>query len=121
MTIISFLFLISFMYLTVSTVRYFIMLAKWEGGDTGNPFDLGQPLKAPEVGKKTITRAPHPELVDVKPGDELLVVKFSDEWKEPEPSDPLLESLRDRMEELYEDDDEDDGDGDVPAKLLPRS
>ena len=41
--------------------------------------------------------------------------------KEPEPSDPLLESLRDRMEELYEDDDEDDGDGDVPAKLLPRN
>ena len=27
----------------------------------------------------------------------------------------------DEMEELYEDDDEDDGDGDVPAKLLPRN
>ena len=59
-------------------------------------------------GKKTITRIPHPEMVEVRPGDELMVVKFGDE----EPTDPLNEELKNRIEELEEEDDEDD-DGDI--------
>ena len=59
-------------------------------------------------GRKTITRIPHPEMVEVRPGDELMVVKFGDE----EPTDPLNEELKNRIEELEEDDDEDD-DGDI--------
>ena len=60
-------------------------------------------------GRKTITRIPHPEMVEVRPGDELMVVKFGDE----EPTDPLNEELKNRIEELEEEDDEDDDDGDI--------
>ena len=59
-------------------------------------------------GRKTITRIPHPEMVEVRPGDELMVVKFGDE----EPTDPLNEELKNRIEELEEEEDEDD-DGDI--------
>ena len=61
------------------------------------------------VEKKTVTKIPHPEMADVKQGDELLVVKFGEEEKK----DPLLQSLENRITELndpWEDDDDDDGD-----------
>ena len=61
------------------------------------------------VEKKTVTKIPHPEMTDVKNGDELLVVKFGEEEKK----DPLLQSLENRITELndpWEDDDDDDGD-----------
>ena len=64
------------------------------------------------VEKKTITKIPHPEMVDVKQGDELLVVKFGEEEKK----DPLLQSLENRITELndpWEEDEEEDDDGDV--------
>ena len=62
----------------------------------------------------------HPELKDVKNGDELMVVNFQRAV-----SDPMLQSLKDRIDSGPEiddpwDDDEDDGDGDVPALLKPR-
>tara|TARA_Y100001970_G_scaffold614_1_gene706 strand:- start:216 stop:485 length:270 start_codon:yes stop_codon:yes gene_type:complete len=62
-----------------------------------------------KVEKKTVTKIPHPEMADVKNGDELLVVKFGEEEKK----DPLLQSLENRITELndsHEDDDDDDGD-----------
>ena len=67
------------------------------------------------VEKKTVTKIPHPEMVDVRQGDELLVVKFGDKEKK----DPLLQSLEDRITELKDpwDDDEDDDDGDVVVRL----
>ena len=58
----------------------------------------------------------HPELEDVKQGDELMVVNFT--------KDPLHASLQNRInngmeisDPWYNEDDEDDdeGDGDVPA------
>ena len=61
------------------------------------------------VEKKTVTKIPHPEMADVKQGDELLVVKFSGEEKK----DPLLQSLENRITELedpWEDEEDDDGD-----------
>jgi len=64
------------------------------------------------VEKKTVTKIPHPEMVDVKQGDELLVVKFGEEEKK----DPLLQSLEDRITELkdpVEEDDDEDDDGDI--------
>jgi hypothetical protein len=60
------------------------------------------------VEKKTVTKVPHPEMVDVQHGDELLVVKFSGE----EPKDPLLESLQNRIDEIEDPwDNEDENDG----------
>ena len=63
---------------------------------------------------KQVTRPPHPELADVKPGDELLVVNFGEEEKQ----DPLHTALQNRIEELNDEidtDDDDDGGAPVPA------
>tara|TARA_B100001109_G_scaffold206173_1_gene173306 strand:+ start:257 stop:604 length:348 start_codon:yes stop_codon:yes gene_type:complete len=67
-----------------------------------------------------VTRVQHPEMADVKQGDELLVVNFREERKEdprfkldsPELhnlGDPLYKSLQDRIDELEDEDDDDDG------------
>jgi hypothetical protein len=63
------------------------------------------------VEKKTVTKIPHPEMADVKHGDELLVVKFGGEEKK----DPLLQSLENRITELEDpwEDEEEDDDGDA--------
>ena len=44
-------------------------------------------------GKQVIRRVPHPEMMEVKPGDELMVVKFGDE----EPKDELHEELKNEL------------------------
>jgi len=75
--------------------------------------------------KRYVTRTIHPEMADVKQGDELLVVNFDEPEKETDPRfkldspelhnlDPLNKSLRDRINELNDEDDEDD-DGNVPS------
>ena len=55
---------------------------------------------------KRITKIPHPELLEVKPGDELMVVNFKEQGQ----SDPIYKSLQERIDELTEEDDDDDGD-----------
>ena len=68
---------------------------------------------------KTITRPPHPELAEVQPGDELLVVNFTPDEefinRVKESDNFLHQSLQERIEELIEDDDDDDGGSPVPA------
>ena len=64
------------------------------------------PMQGYSVEKKTVSKIPHPEMTDVKNGDELLVVKFGNENKK----DPLLKSLQERIDEIQEDDEDDDGD-----------
>ena len=74
--------------------------------------------------KRYVTKTIHPEMRDIKEGDELLVVNFEQPKKELDPRfkldspdlhnlDPLNKSLRDRIKELNEKDD--DEDGDVPS------
>ena len=63
--------------------------------------------------KKTVTKIPHPEMADVKNGDELLVVKFGEE----EIKDPLLQSLENRITELNDSDEDEDDDGDVVVRV----
>ena len=69
-----------------------------------------------DVSSKTITRPPHPELAEVQPGDELLVVNFTpdDEFNRKVSDGMLSQSLKDRIDEL-DDPWDDDEDGDVPA------
>ncbi len=81
---------------------------------------MSAPLKPEDVDlaykieKKTVTKIPHPEMTDVKNGDELLVVKFGEEEKK----DPLLQSLENRITELNDtDEDDDDDDGDVVVRV----
>jgi len=64
-----------------------------------------------DESKKTITKIPHPELLEVKPGDELMVVNFKEQGE----SDPIYKSLQERIDELTEEDDEDD-DGDIVVR-----
>ena len=56
----------------------------------------------------------HPEMVDVKPGEELMGVTFKQREE-----DPLQQSLKSRIEELSTDEDEDDDDdgGDVIVRV----
>ena len=62
---------------------------------------------------KRITKIPHPELLEVKPGDELMVVNFKEQGE----SDPIYKSLQERIDELTEEEDEDDDDGDVVVRV----
>ena len=61
---------------------------------------------------KRITKIPHPELLEVKPGDELMVVNFKEQGQ----ADPIYKSLQERIDELTEEEDEEDDDGDVVVR-----
>ena len=82
--------------------------------------------RAMEQNEKDLNRKPraHPEMADVKEGDELLVVNFKEvvddhhRFKLDSPElhnlgDPLNKSLKDRIKELNE---EDDGEGDMVVR-----
>jgi len=102
----------AFIYIAISLYLLYNAFRLMSGG-----FKAAQQLSTPVVEKRQVTRAIHPEMKDVKEGDELMVVKF-------QPQDPMLESLKDRLSNGPEIDDpwdeDDDGDGDVPALLKPR-
>ena len=71
-----------------------------------------------ELNKPTRTiQDLHPELENVQPGDELMTVNFGEENED---EDPLYKSLKNRINELNdneeEDDDDDDDDGDVVVR-----
>ena len=70
--------------------------------------------------KRYVTRTIHPEMRDIEEGDELLVVNFDEPKKETDPRfkldspelhnlDPLNKSLRDRIKELNDKDEDDEG------------
>ena len=69
-----------------------------------------------DVKTRQVTKVPHPEMVDVEQGDELLVVNFTpdDEFNRKVSDGMLSQSLKDRIDEL-DDPWDDDEDGDVPA------
>ena len=77
-----------------------------------NISDISKISNKIEVESRTVKRTVHPELLDVKPGDELMVVNF----KEQDQSDPIYKSLQERIDELTEEEDEDDDDGDVVVR-----
>ena len=72
-----------------------------------NISDISKISNKIEVESRTVKRTVHPELLDVKPGDELMVVNF----KETDERDPIYKSLQERIDELTEEEDEDDDDG----------
>ncbi len=112
------LFLTSWVILFIMALR--LMSKGWQAST-----QLGS-RKYVDEGKRYVTRPVHPEMADLKPGDELLVVNFNEEPKEMDPRfkldspelhnlDPLQKSLRDRINELKDDENDDDDDGNVPA------
>jgi hypothetical protein len=90
-------------------------------------WDAAQQLGSGKFVESTtqVTRPPHPEMTDVKPGEELMVVQFTpdeDFKRKVLTSDSnLQQSLKERINEIndpwYDEDDDDDDDGDVPALL----
>ncbi len=72
-----------------------------------NISDISKISNKIQVESRTVKRTVHPELLDVKPGDELMVVNF----KEEDEIDPIYKSLQERIDELTEDDDDDDDGG----------
>ena len=100
-------------YIAISIYLFYNAVRLMSGG-----FKAAQEISKPVVEKRQVTRAIHPEMVDVKNGDELMVVNFQQV-----PQDPMLQSLKKRLDTGPQiddpwDDEDDDGDGDVPAKLI---
>ena len=77
-----------------------------------NISDISKISNKIEVESRTVTRPPHPEMMEVQPGDELMVVNF----KEEDEIDPIYQSLQERIDELTEDEDDDDDGGLVVRK-----
>ena len=113
----TFLFLTSWVVLFILAIR--LISRGWTAAS-----ELGGKQFINEQ-KRYVTRTVHPEMRDLKEGDELLIVNFNEPEKETDPRfkldspelhnlDPLQKSLRDRINELNNDEDEDD-DGNVPA------
>ena len=83
---------------------------------------MTQPTEKGDVNgvyTKTVTKPIHPEMVDVKPGEELMGITFKQDSQ-----DPLYKSMQDRIETLREeegtydvDDDDEDDDGDVIVRV----
>ena len=94
------IFIFSWLILLVLAVR--LIVRGWSAAS-----ELGGRQYVDE-GTRYVTRVQHPEMAEVKPGDELMVVNF----KKSRSEDPLLQSLEDRIDELKNDNDDDD-DGDI--------
>ena len=111
----AFLFISSWLILFVFAVR--LMSRGW---NVNPPKDMD--LKY-NIEKRTVTKIPHPEMAEVKHGDELLVVRFDEPKKEMDPrfkldspelhnlGDPLHKSLQNRIDELNDEDEDKDEDG----------
>jgi hypothetical protein len=95
------LFVISWFILLILGIR---LMANGWGLMTQKPIRMYDDGYNPMKGGNNI----HPEMRDVKEGDELMVVKFGDE----EPQDPLYKSLGDRIQSLEQDNVEDEDDDD---------
>ena len=77
-----------------------------------NAYAINEMLNNP-VDVRTKTK--HPEMKEVKYGDRLMSIKFSDQFE-----DPMFKALGDRITELEEqkdDDDDEDDDGDVIVRI----
>ena len=114
---IDYLFPIAFIVISLSLLGG----ALWLMWSAGSSID-NEPIKNHRQGTWTtqVKKPIHPEMVDVKPGEELMGVTFDEK-----PASCDLEEYRDlqaRIEQLRleledDDDEDDDDDGDVPALL----
>ena len=96
----------------IFTLSWFILLV-WAIRTMARGWGLmTQPIQKNDVNPDgvwttQVKKPVHPEMVDVKPGEELMGVTFKQREE-----DPLQQSLKSRIEELSTDEDEDDDDDD---------
>ena len=94
----------------IFTLSWFILLV-WAIRTMARGWGLmTQPIQKNDVNPDgvwttQVKKPVHPEMVDVKPGEELMGVTFKQREE-----DPLQQSLKSRIEELSSDEDDDDGD-----------
>ena len=97
------------------TLSWFILLV-WAIRTMARGWGLmTQPMERNDVSgvyTKTVTKPVHPEMVDVKPGEELMGVTFKNQS-----NDPLLESLQERIDQIEEEEEEDDDGGDIIVRV----
>ena len=96
----------------IFTLSWFILLV-WAIRTMARGWGLmTQPIQKNDVNPDgvwttQVKKPVHPEMVDVKPGEELMGVTFKQREE-----DPLQQSLKSRIEVLNTDEDEDDDDDD---------
>ena len=98
------------------TLSWFILLA-WAIRTMARGWGLmTQPIQRNDVPNGVwttqVTRPVHPEMAEVKPGEELMGITF----KESE-VDELQQSLQSRIKELNQEEEEDDDDGDIVVRV----
>ena len=104
----DFIFIVSWVALLVWAVRS--VVSGWRSTSVRD-FNSG---RLSGTWTTEVKKPVHPEMVEVKPGEQLMGVTFSKES-----TDPLQQSLQNRIKELndpWEDDDDDDGDGDIVVR-----
>ena len=103
----------------IFTLSWFILLV-WAIRTMARGWGLmTQPIQKNDVNPDgvwttQVKKPVHPEMVDVKPGEELMGVTFKQREE-----DPLQQSLKSRIEELStgEDEDDDDDDGEIIVRV----
>ena len=101
----------------IFTLSWFILLV-WAIRTMARGWGLmTQPIQKNDVNPDgvwttQVKKPVHPEMVDVKPGEELMGVTFKQREE-----DPLQQSLKSRIEELSTDEDEDDDDGEIIVRV----
>ncbi len=104
----------------IFTLSWFILLV-WAIRTMARGWGLmTQPIQKNDVNPDgvwttQVKKPVHPEMVDVKPGEELMGVTFKQREE-----DPLQQSLKSRIEELNTDEDEDEGDDDDDGDVIVR-
>tara|TARA_Y100001963_G_C6746346_1_gene431807 strand:+ start:119 stop:442 length:324 start_codon:yes stop_codon:yes gene_type:complete len=100
----------------VFTLTWFLLLV-WGIRTMSRGWGLmTQPIKKNDipdgVWTTQVTKPVHPEMAEVKPGEQLMGVTFKQKEV-----DELQESLKARIEELDSEDEEEDDDGDVIVRI----
>ena len=94
----------------IFTLTWFILLV-WAIRTMARGWGLmTQPIQKTDtnpdgVWTTQVKKPVHPEMVDVKPGEELMGVTFKKD-----PQDPLYKSLQERIDEMWDDDEDDEDD-----------
>ena len=93
-----------------------LLLLVWAIRTMSRGWGLSQPVQRVQppdgVWTTQVKKPVHPEMVDVKPGEELMGVTFKQKEV-----DELQQSLQSRIDELSSEDDEDDDGGDVIVRI----
>ena len=100
----------------IFTLTWFLLLV-WAIRTMSRGWGLSQPVQKvnPPSGVWTtqVKKPMHPEMVDVKPGEELMGVTFgktSCDLEEYQDLQNRINELKEELEDPWEDDDDDDGD-----------